>query len=211
MRPCSRQSVESCASAMRLAQRVGRPAERRGRLREVVLQQPGLGERGADGQLVFAVERAGPEQGAGAGRLPPRGRARGRRSRGRGSDAGLASATPGVYKVYKRDGSYNRGRMPLAAHGVTHTGRRTTNEDALLVDADRGLFVVADGMGGHNAGEVASSLAVKTIGEFLARRHTCQRERARRGAASGQRPHPGRGRRAARLRRDGNDGRALCS
>jgi PPM family protein phosphatase len=58
--------------------------------------------------------------------------------------------------------------MPLAAHGVTHPGRRTTNEDALLVDQDRGLFVVADGMGGHNAGEVASGLAVKAIGEFLA-------------------------------------------
>ena len=58
--------------------------------------------------------------------------------------------------------------MSLAAHGVTHPGRRTTNEDAFLVDANRGLFVVADGMGGHNAGEVASSLAVKAIGEFLA-------------------------------------------
>ena len=57
--------------------------------------------------------------------------------------------------------------MSLAAHGVTHPGRRTTNEDAFLVDANRGLFVVADGMGGHNAGEVASSLAVKAIGEFL--------------------------------------------
>lgn len=58
--------------------------------------------------------------------------------------------------------------MSLAAHGVTHPGRRTTNEDAFLVDANRGLFIVADGMGGHNAGEVASSLAVKAIGEFLA-------------------------------------------
>jgi serine/threonine protein phosphatase PrpC len=58
--------------------------------------------------------------------------------------------------------------MSLAAHGVTHPGRRTSNEDAFLVDARRGLFVVADGMGGHNAGEVASSLAVKSIGEFLA-------------------------------------------
>lgn len=57
--------------------------------------------------------------------------------------------------------------MSLAAHGVTHPGRRTTNEDALLVDPRRGLFIVADGMGGHNAGEVASGLAVKTIGEFL--------------------------------------------
>jgi serine/threonine protein phosphatase PrpC len=58
--------------------------------------------------------------------------------------------------------------MSLAAHGVTHPGRRSTNEDAFLVDAKRGLFVVADGMGGHNAGEVASSLAVEAIGEFLA-------------------------------------------
>jgi len=57
--------------------------------------------------------------------------------------------------------------MSLAAHGATHPGRRTTNEDSFLVDSKRGLFVVADGMGGHNAGEVASSLAVKTIGESL--------------------------------------------
>ena len=57
--------------------------------------------------------------------------------------------------------------MPLAAQGVTHPGRRPTNEDSLLVDAGRGLFVVADGMGGHNAGEVASELAVRTIEAFL--------------------------------------------
>jgi protein phosphatase len=61
--------------------------------------------------------------------------------------------------------------MPLAAHGATHPGRRPTNEDSLLVDAKRGLFIVADGMGGHNAGEVASDLAVKTIGKFLADDH----------------------------------------
>jgi protein phosphatase len=58
--------------------------------------------------------------------------------------------------------------MPLAAHGVTHTGRRRTNEDAMLVDGAAGLFVVADGMGGHNAGEVASAVAVRTIQEALA-------------------------------------------
>src|SRR6185369_11856223 len=56
----------------------------------------------------------------------------------------------------------------LAAHGATHQGRRATNEDALLVDIEAGLFVVADGMGGHNAGEVASDLAIGTIQQFIA-------------------------------------------
>ena len=57
--------------------------------------------------------------------------------------------------------------MPLAAYGVTHQGRRSTNEDSWLVDLDLGLLVVADGMGGHNAGEVASALAVKVIREVF--------------------------------------------
>jgi protein phosphatase len=59
--------------------------------------------------------------------------------------------------------------MSLAASGVTHQGRRSTNEDTWLVDLDLGLLVVADGMGGHNAGEVASTLAVQVIREFLQR------------------------------------------
>ena len=57
--------------------------------------------------------------------------------------------------------------MSVAAHGVSHRGRRKSNEDAMVVDQAGGLFVVADGMGGHNAGEVASALAVKTLHQFL--------------------------------------------
>jgi PPM family protein phosphatase len=56
----------------------------------------------------------------------------------------------------------------LTAYGITDTGRvRQTNEDALFWSVDLGLFIVADGMGGHNAGEVASQLAVDTLRDCI--------------------------------------------
>ena len=58
----------------------------------------------------------------------------------------------------------------IESFGVTDIGRRRQlNQDAMLIDDKAGLYVVADGMGGHNAGEVASQLAVETVSHFVGR------------------------------------------
>jgi len=58
--------------------------------------------------------------------------------------------------------------MEIKAYGLTHVGRqRQHNEDSYLVADEAKLFLVADGMGGHAAGEIASRIAVDSISEFI--------------------------------------------
>jgi serine/threonine protein phosphatase PrpC len=58
----------------------------------------------------------------------------------------------------------------LTVHGATHPGRvRRKNEDTFICDLALGLFAVADGMGGHNAGEIAAGIAIETVQNFVAR------------------------------------------
>lgn len=74
-------------------------------------------------------------------------------------------------------------KKKIEAMGATDVGRiRKTNQDAFLVDLNDHLFVVADGMGGHAGGEVASQLCVQEILSYL-RTH----DRMMKGASGG---HP---------------------
>lgn len=60
------------------------------------------------------------------------------------------------------------GRIRLTAHGLTDVGRqRRHNEDHVCVKPEVDLYVVADGMGGHNAGDVASALTTKSLENFF--------------------------------------------
>src|SRR5262252_9059570 len=77
-------------------------------------------------------------------------------------------------------------RVPLDVASLSHPGMvRTHNEDSIFVDADAGLAVLADGMGGYSAGEVASGIAVNVISNGMLPELTSGRELSKVDIGSG--------------------------
>lgn len=53
--------------------------------------------------------------------------------------------------------------------------KRQSNQDSILVNSELGIYVLADGMGGHSGGEVASALAVQTVEEYFRKTQDSQK------------------------------------
>ena len=67
--------------------------------------------------------------------------------------------------------------LPLVAAGMSHPGQqRPENEDAFGSFVENRLFIVADGMGGHNAGEVAAAMTIDCVEGFFTSFHSDPRQ-----------------------------------
>ena len=66
-----------------------------------------------------------------------------------------------------KNASNNHPGFNISCSGVTHTGKvRERNEDAMLLLEDENLWLVADGMGGHQSGDFASTTITRNLGLF---------------------------------------------
>lgn len=87
--------------------------------------------------------------------------------------APATTAAPSTNQVAAFDHDPTQWKHPKGRNGprlrggaVTHPGlQRPHNEDNLLLRPDAGVFAVADGLGGHNAGEIASEMALRVLDE----------------------------------------------
>ena len=77
------------------------------------------------------------------------------------------AATPGVASPGADDPVLSTRVLAPVAAGGTDIGQRDHNEDHVLLRPELGLFVLADGAGGHNAGKVASALATTTVANLF--------------------------------------------
>jgi PPM family protein phosphatase len=60
--------------------------------------------------------------------------------------------------------------MGLLASGLSDIGmKRKTNQDSIFLNPENHIFIVADGMGGHNGGDIASAMAVEAIPEYISK------------------------------------------
>ena len=145
--------------------KVGRPLLPEGRRRSYVAIAHGFAEVLPDRVTVLArmAERAEEidvtkaRGGPGAGRAAPRRRRPADSTSRRAREALAKASTRACGRIEGPDQIDSAVLMRVQWAATTHPGiRRTSNEDTYCSRPDLGLFIVADGMGGHVAGEVAS-------------------------------------------------------